>query len=466
MSSVTHAPSHTPTLRSRADDAPAPPPRRDDTPTIVRPRLRITLTALTLFALLVSANLSTPLFPLLAERFDTGSLGITLAFSSYVLALITGLLVFRRVADTVNRRTVLITALIAASAATAAFAIAPSLGWFGVARAVQGIAIACATGTASGALRVLLPGRPEFAARLTLLATSGGVALGPIIGGALSLTGAPLVTPYLAVAAVLAALVPAILLIAPHLACRPIPAPAPLALSDAPPHHTPHHAARRRPARNSATARPGAPDPALPQRAPHPEASRAFWVAASTGFLSFAVFGFCLSLAPSLFATIVGSDAPLVIGALAAVTLAASATVQLLPLRGAWRMPVGLTLLACGLIGFALADRYGDAAWLIVSGVLAGAGQGVAFQAAFTRAILTVSPQGHASTVSAIYTVTYLGSAVPILGLGALAEQLGLSAAVTIFALAAAGASVLLALLGRERRTPEPVLPPVLRPGR
>ena len=408
----------------------------------VRPRWRITLTALTLFTLLTSANLCTPLFPLLAEHFDAGSLGITLSFSSYVVALIIGLLLFRRVADLVNRRTVLVAALILTAIATAASAFAPSLGWFSVARALQGLSIACATGTASGALRILLPHNPAFAARLTLLSTSGGVALGPVFGGLLSLGPAPLVTPFLVVAIALAALVPVILIVAPHQACQPVPASATFALADAPPHEprtgaidlSPETTPGSRPARpRSATGR------------------RTFWIASMTGFLSFAVFGFCLSLAPSHFAQIVGSDARPVIGALAAVTLGTSASVQLIPWRGTWRMPTGLTMLALGLIGFALAEQVGGAPWLIASGMLAGAGQGIAFQAAFTRATLAVAPEHHASTVSAIYTVTYLGSTLPVIGLGFCAEQFGLSTAVPIFAVIAAAASLTLAIIARER---------------
>lgn len=414
---------------------------------IVRPRLRIILTALTLFTLLTSANLCTPLFPLLATHFDSGSLGITLSFSSYVVALIAGLLLFRRVADLVNRRTVLVAALLLTAAATAASAFAPSLGWFSVARAVQGLSIACATGTASGALRILLPRNPAFAARLTLLATSGGVALGPVFGGLLSLGEAPLSTPFLVVAVALASLVPVILLTAPHQACRPVPAAATFALADAPPHEPRDSVAGFSPELVYTVPS----ESTTPRTQRSNVGKRTFWLAASTGFLSFAVFGFCLSLAPSHFAAIVGSDARPVIGALAAVTLGSSASVQLVPWRGTWRMPTGLTVLAVGLIGFALAEHVGGAPWLILSGILAGAGQGIAFQAAFTRATLAVPQEHHASTVSAIYTVTYLGSTVPVIGLGFVAEQLGLSIAVPIFASVAALGSLVLAAWAWER---------------
>lgn len=393
-----------------------------------RPRARVALTSLALFALLVSANLSTPLFPLLESRLDTGSLGISIAFSSYVLSLIVGLILFRRIADGVNRRTVLIVALAAAALATAALAYAPTLGWFCVARAVQGIAVACATGTGSGALRALLPGRPALVGRLTLLATSGGVAAGPIVGGLLSLVGVPLQTPYIAVAIVLAALVPVIIAVAPHGECAP--PVAGIALADA-------------------------PDPRPDRPGSHSRndsaAARAFRIAAATGFLSFMVFGFCLSLAPSHFAGIAGTDSRVIVGALAAVTLAASALVQLVPLTGGWRMPVGLGVLATALVGIAAADGVGAVWFLVLASALAGAGQGIAFQAAFTAATAAVHPLRHASTVSAVYTVTYLGSAVPVIALGALAEQFGLAHAVVVFALSAAAISLVLAGVSARR---------------
>ena len=406
---------------------------------IPRRRARIALAVLTLFTLLVSANLATPLFPRLEPLFGAGALGTSLAFSSYVLALIAGLLVFRRFADTANRRTLFLASVSAAALATGTLALAPllspALGWFSAARALQGIAIACATGAGSAALRALLPDRPDLVGRLTLLSTSGGVAAGPVIGGALSLIGPPLATPFVVVAAALAILIPLLLTIVPHRACAPH-RPA-LPTIDAP------HARAGRRARE-------------PRGPLAPEALRAFRIAAATGFLSFAVFGFLLSLAPTHFAAIAGTASPLAIGALAAVTLASSAAVQLLPLPGGERAGaiagrIGLIVLAIALLGIAAAGRV-DAVWfLVLACALAGAGQGVAFRSAFTALIAAVPADRTASTVSAVYTVTYLGSAAPVLGLGALAAGIGLGAAVVGYAAAlAAGALVLAIATGRR----------------
>ncbi|PRI12617.1 MFS transporter [Leucobacter massiliensis] len=407
---------------------------------VTRPRLRVALTATTLFTLLVSANLATPLFPLLEAEFAMGALGTTLALSSYVLALITGLLLFRRFGDTANRRTVMLASLLAVTLATAALAVAPSLGWFCLARAVQGAGIACATGSGSGALRALMPARPGLVARLTLLATSGGVAAGPVIGSLLSLTGDPIVTPFVVLAVALALLMPLIVGVAPHGECVP-PDPR-IALVDAPA----RHASRRERARHA----PGSPRSARAPRprAPRdPAAARALRLAAAIGFVSFAVFGFCLSLAPSHFAAIAGTDARPVIGLLCAITLGASALVQLVPLGGAWRAPLGLGALAVALLGLAAADAVGSTWFLVLASATAGIGQGVAFQAAFTAATAAVPPSRHAGTVALIYTVTYLGSSAPLLGLGALADRTGLPVAVSVFAVVLSLSCVVLAVL-------------------
>ena len=414
-----------------------------------RPRARSAVAALTLFVLLVSANVATPLYPLLEPRFGAGSLGTSLAFTSYVLALVAGLVLFRRFADSANRRTLLLASVSVAAVATAALALASlaaaPLGWFCAARAAQGAAVACATGAGSAALRALLPGRPDLVGRLTLLATSGGVAAGPVLGGAFSLVGPPLATPFLVVAAGLTVLVPVLIAVAPHGECAPH-APA-LPTVDAP--HTP----RERHARG----------PAPASRAPLPgtrlttQALRAFRVAAGTGFLSFAVFGFLLSLAPSHFAAIAGTSSPLAIGTLAAAALACSAGVQLIPLPARGRAarltgPFALSLLAAGLLAVAAAGALGSVPILIAACALTGVGQGIAFRSAFTALVAEVPAERTASTVSAVYTITYLGSAIPVLGLGALVPAVGLGAAAALYAGALSLASLGLAVLTRRAR--------------
>ena len=71
------------------------------------------------------------------------------------------------------------------------FATADGLGALMVGRSLQGAAVAMAIGASGAALRELLPRHPRWASRFTLLASTGGVALGPIVGGFLAAYGEP-----------------------------------------------------------------------------------------------------------------------------------------------------------------------------------------------------------------------------------------------------------------------------------
>lgn len=386
-----------------------------------RPRLRATLTIVSLFGLLTAANLPTALYPLIGGRLGIDAFGVTIAFSSYVLSLLVGLVLFRPLTERANRRTVIIGALAATSLATLGLALAPTLAWFCLARAVQGLAIAAATGTGSSALRVLLPGRPGLSGRLTLLATSGGVAAGPILGGLLSLVGSPTQWPFVAWSILLLALIPVILLIAPHPECRPA-------------------------GRRGTAAVPSAATQLLTTPAAIAASIPAIRMAALVGFVSFAFFGFALSLAPGHFAELFGATSRPVLGLLASLVLLASAAVQLFPVRGRWAAPLGLVAFATGTLLLGLATAVASPAITVIACLIAGAGQGVAFQTAFGAAVAAVPSSRHASTVNAIYAVTYLGSTLPVLGLGIATTAFGLTPAVLAFTFAVSLACAALAV--------------------
>ncbi len=158
-----------------------------------------------IFTLLVGANLATPLYPLLQARIGMSSLGVTVAFSSYVLALVAVLMVAGHWSDHIGRRAALVLAVLVGLAGGVIFANADTLITLSLGRALQGVAVGLATGASSAALRELLPQRPDWASRFTLLSSAGGVAAGPAIGGLLSLLPDPTRTPYYVHSAVLVA---------------------------------------------------------------------------------------------------------------------------------------------------------------------------------------------------------------------------------------------------------------------
>jgi MFS family permease len=364
---------------------------------------RLAMAGVVIFTLLVGANLATPLYPLLQARLGLSSLGITVAFSAYVLALVSTLMLAGHWSDHIGRRAALLLAALTGLAGGFVFAHADSLAALSAGRALQGIAVALATGASSAALRELLPQRPEWASRFTLLASAGGVAAGPAIGGVLSLLPGPTSTPYFIHSLVLLALLVPLYLLRARPAIKPAEGPRPL-----------RALAPRRPSVSQ-------------------EAQGAFWLAAGVGFLSFAVFGFCLSLAPGYFARILSVDSRPLIGVLSGLTLGASALSQLLSVRGRFAVPAGLALLGGSVTLMAAAASWNNP-WLLVGASLAaGVGQGIAFRTVFNDVAGKVEASRHAQIISTVYVITYLGSAVPVIGLGIATAAYGLEGAVTGF---------------------------------
>jgi hypothetical protein len=241
------------------------------------------------------------------------------------------------------------------------------------------------------------------------------VAAGPVIGGLLSLLPGATSAPYYVHAAVLAALLFPLYLLRARPAIQPPAGPRPL-----------HLLAPRRP---SVTR----------------EARGAFWLAAAVGFLSFAVFGFCLSLAPGYFAQILAVESRPLIGVLAGLTLAASALTQLVTLRGRYVVPGGLAVLGVSVLLLGGAGAWNSPALLVAASLAAGAGQGLAFRTVFNDVAARVEPARQAQTISTVYVITYLGSAVPVLGLGWASGVFGLAASVTGFVVLCGSAALAMA---------------------
>ncbi|WP_314213862.1 MFS transporter [Pseudarthrobacter equi] len=382
---------------------------------------RLVISGAVIFALLVGANLATPLYPLLQASLGLSALDVTAAFASYVLALVATLMLAGHWSDHIGRRAALLLAVLGGLAGNLVFAEAHTLAGLCAGRALQGIAVALATGASAAALRELLPSRPEWASRFTLLASSGGVAAGPAIGGLLSLLPGATTAPYGVHSVVLAGLLVPLFLI------RARPAIAVPAVS--------------RPLQALAPRRP----------AVSRNARGAFWLASGVGFLSFAVFGFSLSLAPGYFARVLETDSRPLIGVLAGLPLAASAFSQLLTVRGRFVVPGGLAVLGVSVVLLGTAGALHSPLLLVAACVAAGMGQGLAFRTVFNDVAGKVEPARHAQVISTVYVITYLGSAVPVLGLGWASGMVGQPAAVLGFVVVCGAAALVLAGLTLAR---------------
>ncbi|WP_026536510.1 MFS transporter [Arthrobacter sp. H14] len=367
-------------------------------------RMRLVLSGVVLSMLLIGANLATPLYPLLQAQMGLSSLDVTIAFSSYVLSLVTGLMLVGHWSDHIGRRAALAVSIVVALAGGMVFANATDLIQLAAGRALQGAAVALATGASAASLRELLPRHPEWSSRFTLLVSAGGVAAGPAIGGVLSTLPDPVQTPF-----VIHSLAMLVLLV-------------PLLVLKARPAINPAEAGRA-----MATLKPRKPSISR-------EARSQFWMASLVGFTSFAVFGFFLSLAPTYFAQIAGTSSRPVIGLLAALVLGSSAISQLFALRGRFLVPVGLAGMGVAVLLVAAAGVLDSVPLLIGASLAAGVCQGAAFRVVFNEVANSIESGRHAQIISTVYVITYLGSAVPVIGLGAAAGVWGLPTAVNWFA--------------------------------
>lgn len=389
--------------------------------------MRLLLSAAVIFVLLCGANLATPLYPQLQSSLGLGTLGTTVAFASYVLALMLGLVSIGHWSDHIGRRAALVTAVLVGLLGTLVFAGAQGLVTLCVGRALQGLSVALATGASAAALRELLPTKPQWASRFTLLASSGGVAIGPVLGGALAMLPGGMRTAFFLQGAVLLAL------LIPLSVVRARPAIAPAAFGQR---------------RNVLAPRPGL----VPA-----QANGDFWLAAGTGFLSFAVYGFILSLAPGHFAAVFDLRSPVLVGALAGVPLLASALSQLSAVRGRQLQAFATLSMALALGTLLIGVERAHLAVVLCALLVLGVGQGLTFRSAFAAAVDSVEISAHARTVSSIYLITYLGSALPVIGLGWAAGVFGMATGMRIFLSAAILLAVTLAVVAwlRQARTKE-----------
>lgn len=275
-----------------------------------------------------------------------------------------------------------------------------SVVWLFVAQAVQAVALGALQGTAAPTLVEADPdGDVRRAAAVASAATLGGAALGPLVAGVLA-QYAPLSPrlPYLVEIGLLAV---AFVVVWKTVARR-------------------RDAARWRPRR-----------PSVPRKI------RAEFTAAGTAaFVGWAVTGLFLALIPSFVATELGNRNLVVSGAVVAVLLGASAIAAL----GAPRLEsrraqtVGIVLMAAAVGGIFAVAVTSSLAGLVATAVVAGIGQGLTFMGALGDVNEIAPDDRKADVVASFYVVVYLATALPVIGVGALAGPLGLVRAIEIFA--------------------------------
>jgi predicted MFS family arabinose efflux permease len=369
------------------------------------------LVAYAMLMLFVGTTLPTPLYRVYQQNFHFSSGILTLVFAIYVFTLLPSLLLFGRISDQIGRRPMLLAGVSLACLSAVLFTVCGGLGWLFAARALQGVATGITTGTATAALAELEP-RTDVsrAALIASLANVGGAALGPLLGGLLAQYGPwPLVLPYLVYLA----------LLTPLLQLGSIP-----------------ETVTRSPQFVLRLTRPQIPN----------DIWAMFALAAAVSFTVWAATALFLTLAPSYVATLLHIDNLALGGGVVSLMLAASAAAQAilrgLPQRSA--MLIGLLFLTAGLGGVVLAAPLGSASLVFGGAAITGMGQGLAYLGCLAL-LNQIAPQHQRGEVtSCFYIATYLGVALPVLGVGFGAQLVGLFVAVAAFASTIGAVSLLL----------------------
>lgn len=374
--------------------------------------------------IMVSANVPSPLYAVYAHRWGFGTATITAIFAVYVACLIPTLLVGGQWSDHRGRKPVIAIGWGCAIIGAAAFLAARDVGWLFLARAAQGAGAGLLSGAATAHLAEL-DGSRGRAALIAGLATAGGTAVGPLLGGVLAQYGPwPLRLGY---AVSLAGLLVGGAAIGLATETRP------------------------RQSRPFRWTRPRIPS----------SIRYIFWVSAATAFTVWSVTAFFMSLAPSYVMSLLHVNNLAVAGGVVFLMLASSSVTQLTTRQftPARAMPIGLGLVLLSLGGLLIAVPT-HALWMVlISTVVAGVGQGIAFLGSMATVTRAAPSSEKGQVVSSFYVTVYVGVGAPVLGMGVLARYTGLYGAMMYYAffIALAALGTIISLLAGRRNVRAPL---------
>ncbi|MER5471114.1 MFS transporter [Streptomyces sp. NPDC002935] len=351
---------------------------------------------------MAGTTLPTPLYGLYQEKFGFSELTVTVVYAVYAFGVIGVLLLAGNASDSVGRRPVLLWGLGFAAASAVCFLCATGLGWLYVGRLLSGLSAGLFTGAATAYVMELAP--PGGAARATFVATAanmGGLGCGPLLAGLLAQYAPwPLYLPF-----------------AVHLALVVCSAAVLLRL--------PETVRERRPLSTVRPQRPGLP----------PEVRPVFGPPAIAAFVGFALFGVFTSVSPAFLATSLDVHSHAVSGLVVALAFFASTAGQLAvgPVGVRRSLPLGCLALLGGLALLAGALRWDLLVLVVLSAIVGGGGQGLAFRGALATVAGASPEHQRAAVISTLFVVAYAGISVPVIGVGVLVGPIGLEGAGLVF---------------------------------
>jgi hypothetical protein len=282
----------------------------------------------------------------------------------------------------------------------------PPLAVLLVARLITGLGVGMLTPTATAHLQELHrashPGAsPQRFEIVSTAANIGGLGVGPLIAGVLGqYVTAPLRLPYLVFAVLLLISVAAVALAPETIEQRTsLRAYRPLRITV------------------------GGPDTA------------SYVAAAAAGVASFAVFGLFTSLAPAFVSGTLHDSSRALAGVIVFTMFAAAAAAQTLtsPLDALMRRSIGLLAQAGGVAVLAIGMHTTNLALFLIGGIVANMGAGVLFKSAVGAVAAMAGPATRGEALASLFLISFVGMAVPALGIGVAERYISATAAVTWF---------------------------------
>ncbi|MDX3060446.1 MFS transporter [Streptomyces sp. NE06-03E] len=351
---------------------------------------------------MAGTTLPTPLYSLYQDELGFSELMVTVVYAVYAFGVIGVLLLAGNASDAIGRRPVLLVGLGCAAASAVCFLCATALGWLFAGRLLSGLSAGLFTGAATAYVMELAP--RQGSSRASFVATAanmGGLGCGPLLAGILAQYAPwPLHLPFIV-----------------HLALVAVSVLILLGLRET--------VAERRPLRTVRPQRPGLP----------PEVRAVFRPAALASFVGFALFGVFTSVSPAFLSEFLDVDNHAVSGLIVALAFFASVAGQSAVGRiGEQRsLSLGCAGLLGGLVLLAAAIWWQLLPLIVLSAILGGAGQGLAFRAALSQVASASPADRRAAVISTLFVVAYLGISVPVIGVGVLSDHIGLQDAGLVF---------------------------------
>jgi len=365
--------------------------------------------------------LISPLYPVYQAAWDLRTSDISLIYVVYMVGALFGLLFMGRLSDTLGFRAVMLTGLVLGWAGTLLTMLAWSLPSLNIGRFAVGLSSSLIVTSASvGLVQISRDGASQRISMITSFLLAFGFGLGPITGGVigqwlpnpLRVTYVP--SLFLGVLAIYA-------LMRVQLKCHaPERAASPLSWRTFMPRLT--WAGR--------------------------ESSIAFMLTCACPFFAFGVFGIYASMAPLFLEKMLPWHGPVVSGTSIGVILLASALTQLLCARMSLRWCGLLGLLAVVLSNAMLVLNFtlGSPVVFVIGVCAAAAGHGMCLLAGISMVNRIATPTERSGLISTYLVCGYVGSIVPLIGAGWIADHYGLPVAISLLGWVVIGLATPLAI--------------------